>query len=386
MKKIIIITSTRAEYGLLSPVIKKLKKCSDIEICVAATGTHLSAEYGMTVREIENDGVCVDAKIDILCESDRPSGISKTMANALERFSNYFEESQPDAIMILGDRYEMLAIASAALNARIPIIHIHGGEATEGAADEYIRNAITKLSYLHFASTETYRKRIIQMGEHPDRVHNVGALGVENCLNVDLYSREELTADLQCDLSRYAVLTFHPVTMENYTAQEQIKTLMEVVSQYSDITFICTKANSDQGGKIINECITEYANTYSNIRLYDSLGMRRYLSAVKYAEFVIGNSSSGIIEVPSFGVATVNIGDRQRGRIQAESIVNCEPRYESIKNAMTQVLRSDFRERISTVVNPYEQAGTSDRIVKITENFLRNNNRDFKKKFYDIDF
>lgn len=386
MKKIIIITSTRAEYGLLSSVIKKLKNCIDVEVLVVATGTHLSAEYGMTVREIENDGVQVDAKIDILCPLDSPVGISKTMACAIEKFSHYFDMVRPDAVMILGDRYEMLAIASAALNARIPILHIHGGEATEGAADEYIRNAITKLSYLHFASTEPYRQRIIQMGEHPERVYNVGALGVENCLNEKLYSREELASDVKCDLSRYAVLTFHPVTMENCTAQEQIKTLMEVISQHSDITFICTKANSDQGGRSINKCIAEYANTYSNIRLYDSLGMRRYLSAVKYAEFVIGNSSSGIIEVPSFGVATVNIGDRQKGRIQAESIVNCEARYESIEHAVNQVLKSEFRERISTVVNPYEQAGTSDRIVSITETFLKNDKRDFKKRFYDIHF
>lgn len=386
MKKITIITSTRAEYGLLSSVIKKLKKSKYIETWVVATGTHLSAEYGMTVQEIENDGLCVDAKIDILCESDNSSAISKTMANALERFSNYFEESQPDAIMILGDRYEMLAIATAALNARIPIIHIHGGEATEGAADEYIRNAITKLSYLHFASTETYRKRIIQMGEHPDRVYNVGALGVENCMNVDLYSREDLALELQCDLSRYAVLTFHPVTMENCTAQDQITTLMEVVSRFSDITFICTKANSDQGGRIINKCIAEYADRYSNIRLFDSLGMRKYLSAVKYAEFVIGNSSSGIIEVPSFGVATINIGDRQKGRIQAESIINCEAGYEPIKDAVNKVLSSDFKLRCTKVVNPYERIGTSDSIVAITEDFLKNDNGDYKKKFYDIEF
>ncbi len=386
MKKIIIITSTRAEYGLLSSVIKKLKKSSDIEVFVAATGTHLSGDYGMTVNEIENDGVEVNAKIEILVHSDSPVGISKTMALAIERFSEYFDEIRPDAVMILGDRYEMLAIASAALNARIPIIHIHGGEATEGAADEYIRNAITKLSYLHFASTETYRRRIIQMGEHPDRVYNVGALGVENCMNVVLYSKEELARELNCDLTKFAVLTFHPVTMENCTAQEQAETLMRVISEFPDITFICTKANSDQGGKIINRCIESYTKKFSNIKLYDSLGMKRYLSAVKYAEFVIGNSSSGIIEVPSFGVATINIGDRQKGRIQAGSIVNCEPQYDAIKNTIYHVMTTDFKERAGKVVNPYGQIGTSDSIAAITEKFLKAERIDFKKKFYDIEF
>lgn len=386
MKKIIIITSTRAEYGLLSPVIKKLKKYSDIETCVAATGTHLSDEYGMTICEIENDGVIVDKKIDILVSTDSSVGISRTMSLAMERFAEYFDEMNPDGIMILGDRYEMLAIATTALNARIPIIHIHGGEATEGAADEYIRNAITKLSYLHFASTETYRKRIIQMGEHPDRVYNVGALGVENCLNVDLYSKEDLERDLQCDLSRYAVLTFHPVTMENCTAKQQAEILMEVVSQYPDITFICTKANSDQGGRIINKCIEDFSTSYHHIKLFESLGMRRYLSAVKNAEFVIGNSSSGIIEVPSLGVPTINIGDRQKGRIQAKSIVNCVTEYGAIKSAIDQVLDSNYREKLNGQSNPYERDGTSEKIVSITRNFLIDDKMDLKKKFYDIDF
>jgi GDP/UDP-N,N'-diacetylbacillosamine 2-epimerase (hydrolysing) len=386
MKKLMIITATRAEYGLLSPVIKKLKKCPEIEVYVVATGTHLSNEFGMTVREIENDGVCVNAKIDILSQSDGAIGISQTMACAMEKFAGYFEKVQPEAIMILGDRYEMLAIASAALNARIPIIHIHGGEATEGAADEYIRNAITKLSYLHFASTEMYRRRIIQMGEHPERVYNVGALGVENCLNTTLYSKAELEIELGCQLTKYAVLTFHPVTMENCTAEEQINTLMTVISEFPEITFICTKANSDTGGRVINNCIEAYSHQFSNIKLYDSLGMRKYLSAIKYAEFVIGNSSSGIIEVPSFCVATINIGDRQKGRIQAESIVNCQPDYDAIKSAICQVMMNDFKEKASKVVNPYGQAGTSDKIVSITEKFLKEKHNDFKKKFYDIEF
>ncbi len=386
MKKIIIITSTRAEYGLLSPVIKKFKACTEIETYVVATGSHLSSEFGTTVKEIEADGVKVDKKIEILLSSDSPVGISKSMGLAMISFSEYFDEVGPDAIMILGDRYEMLAICSTALNARIPVIHLHGGEATEGAADEYIRNAITKMSYIHFASTEAYRKRIIQMGEEPDRVYNVGALGVENSLNTTLYTRDDLAKELSCDLSKYAVLTFHPVTMENYTAVEQINTLMKTISEYPDITFVCTKANSDNGGRAINECIEEYTKEFSNIRLYDSLGMKRYLSAVKYSEFVIGNSSSGIIEVPSFGVATINIGDRQKGRIQAESVVNCEPEYNAIKNAINKAMTQGFKVKIQKCANPYGGQDTSDKIVAITRNFLEEDRKSFKKKFYDIDF
>lgn len=386
MKKIVIITSTRAEYGLLSPIIKKLMNCPEIEVYVVATGSHLSNEFGMTVKEIDNDGISVNKKIEILLSSDSPAAVSKSMGLAMISFSEYFDEIKPDAIMILGDRYEMLAICSAALNAAIPVIHLHGGEATEGAIDEYIRNAITKMSYLHFASTEAYRKRIIQMGEHPDRVYNVGAPGVENCLNVPLYSKSELEEALGCKLEKYAVLTFHPVTMENCTAEEQIKTLMTVISEYQDIVFICSKANSDYGGRIINNVIEQYARKFLNIRLYDSLGMKKYLSAVKYSEFVIGNSSSGIIEVPSFHVATINIGDRQKGRIQAESVINCEPGYHAIKNAINMVMTQEFKTKIKNIVNPYGGRETSNRIVSITRDFLNKENGDFRKKFYDMEF
>ena len=386
MKKIIIITSTRAEYGLLSPIIKKLKKCAEIKTYVAVTGAHLSSEFGMTIKEVDDDGVKVDKKIEILLSSDSPVGISKAMGLAMISFAEYFDEIQPDAIMILGDRYEMLAICSAALNARIPVIHLHGGEATEGAADEYIRNAITKMSYIHLTSTETYRKRIIQMGENPNRVYNVGALGVENCLNTTLYTRGELEKELLCDLKKYAVLTFHPVTMENNTAVEQINSLMKVITEYPEITFICTKANSDNGGGVINECIERYTKEFTNIRLYDSLGMKKYLSAVKHAEFVIGNSSSGIIEAPSFGVATINIGDRQKGRIQAESIVNCEPEYSDIKDAINKAMMQEFKAKIQKCINPYGGQDTSDRIVSIVRGFLEDERINLKKKFYDIKF
>lgn len=385
MKKISILTSTRAEYGLLAPIIKKLEKEPQIDVRVVATGTHLSPEFGMTVNEIKSDGVCVDKEIPILLSSDTQEAVSKSMGLALVSFSDYFSECKPDALMVLGDRYETLAVCIAALNAQIPIIHLHGGEATEGAIDEAVRNAITKLSYLHFTSTEVYRKRVIQMGESPERVYTSGAMGVENALKTKRLSKAELEASLGCSLEdRFAVLTFHPVTLENHTAQVQINELLKVMEKYSDITFLCTKANADTDGRKINECLKKYTETHNNAYLFDSMGMQRYLSAVSHAEFVIGNSSSGIIEVPSFKIPTINIGDRQKGRIQAESIINCSPEANSISNAIKQALSPPFRESLNEVINPYGQGNTSDIIVRVTKDYLLNNKLRLQKKFYDI--
>lgn len=384
MKSLVIITSTRAEYGLLSPIIKKFKKRDKINTFVAVTGTHLSPEFGMTVNEIVADGVDIDTRIDIHLTCDTSVGISKSMALAIAGFAEYFAERKPDAIMILGDRFETLAIAIAAMNERIPIIHIHGGEATEGAIDEAVRNALTKMSYLHFPSTEPYRSRIIQMGEAPERVFNVGAVGVENALGVEKLSKSELENSLNCKLNKFAVMTFHPVTLENNTAQNQAIGLLDAMAAFPEITFICTKANADMNGRVINECIKDYAQRYENILLFDSLGMQKYLSALSYADFVIGNSSSGIIEAPSFHIPTINIGDRQKGRIQAESVINCEPTKDSIVNAINKAISQQFRKSIKDADNPYGNGGTSDRIVKISEDFIINNKIDIKKSFYEL--
>lgn len=385
MKKIVILTATRAEYGLLEPIIKKLQRDSEIDVRVVATGAHLSPEFGMTVNEIKSDGIVVDKEIDILLSSDSQAAISKSMGVAMISFADYFAECKPDALMVLGDRYETLAVSITALNAQIPIIHLHGGEATEGAIDEAVRNAITKLSYLHFTSTEVYRNRVIQMGEAPDRVYNSGALGVENALCTSLMSKEELEKSLGCSLGeRFAVLTFHPVTLENHTAESQVNELMNVMEKHPDITFLCTKANADMDGRIINKCLHIYVESHNNAYLYDSLGTRRYLSAVSHAKFVIGNSSSGIIEVPSFKIPTINIGDRQEGRIQAASIINCEPVAESINKAVELALSEAFRKSLKVVVNPYGQGNTSDVIVDITKDYLLSNKLRVKKKFYDI--
>ena len=385
MKKIVILTSTRAEYGLLAPIIKKMSKNSLIDVCVVATGTHLSPEFGMTVNEIKNDGVKVDKEIDILLSSDTPVAISKTMGLAMIGFGDYFAESKPDALMVLGDRYETLAVCIAAMNARIPIIHLHGGEATEGLVDEAVRNAITKLSYLHFTSAEEYRNRVIQMGEAPERVFAVGAMGVENALHMKRLSKKELEDSLGCKIGgTMAVLTFHPVTLEDNTAEAQIDEIIKVMQQCGKITFICTKANADVGGRIINEKLKECAEACDNVHLFDSLGMQRYLSALSIADFVIGNSSSGIIEVPSFKIPTINIGDRQKGRIQSESVINCKPNVWEISQAIERALSDGFREKVIACNNPYGDGNTSDAIVDITERYLIEDKLQVQKKFYDI--
>lgn len=385
MKKIVILTATRAEYGLLAPIIKKLRKDPEIDVKLVVTGAHLSPEFGMTVNEIKANGTAIDKEIDILLSSDSQAAVSKSMGIAMISFADYFAECKPDALMVLGDRYETLAVCIAALNAQIPIIHLHGGEATEGAIDEAVRNAITKLSYLHFTSTEVYRNRVIQMGEAPDRVYTSGAMGVENALRTPLMSKEELETSLGCSLGeRFAILTFHPVTLENHTAEAQVNELIEVMKKYYNITFLCTKANADMGGHVINKLLNMYVESHDNAYLYDSLGMRRYLSAVSHAEFVIGNSSSGIIEVPSFKIPTINIGDRQKGRIQAASIINCEPIATSINKAIELALSGAFRKSLKTVVNPYGHGNTSDIIASITKDYLLNNKLNVKKKFYDI--
>lgn len=384
--KICVMTATRAEYGLLKPLMTKLKKNPKFDMKIIATGAHLSPEFGLTYSDIINDGFEIDKKIEILLSTDTPSSISKSMGLAMIGFADYFAEERPDLLVILGDRYESLAIASAALNERIPIAHLHGGETTEGAIDEAIRHAITKLSYLHFTSTESYKDRVIQLGESPDRVFSVGALGVENILNEQLLTKEELLANLEInDDKPYALITFHPTTLENCTSEEQIINLLEVCRDRNDLNFIITKANADSGGRIINQIIDQYTLDNENIYSFTSLGLQRYLSAMKYTSFVGGNSSSGLLEVPSFGIPTVNIGDRQKGRIQANSVINCEPTYEDINNAFDQAINKDFLDSIKYVENPYGDGNTSDKIINMIEDFFENNKIDLKKSFYDLE-
>jgi GDP/UDP-N,N'-diacetylbacillosamine 2-epimerase (hydrolysing) len=386
MKKIIsILTATRAEYGLLKPVIEKLNMVKEFDVRIAVTGMHLSPEFGLTYRDIENDGFAIDKKIEILLGSDTPASISKSMGLAMIGFGEYFEDLKPDLLIVLGDRYETLSVCCAAVNARIPIAHLYGGETTEGAIDECMRHAITKMSYLHFTSTEEYRRRVIQMGEAPDRVITAGALGVENIRNLKLLTKTELEEAVQFTLDKpYALVTFHPVTLEENNAKEQFRQLLKALSTNKDMKFIFTKANSDANGRIINELIDKYVSENANSRAFASLGSLRYLSALKYCSIVIGNSSSGLIEAPSFQIPTINIGDRQKGRLQSTSVINCRPDQYEIENAVSKAKSTEFREIAKHTVNPYGDGNSSDKIIDTLKDTLFHNKINIKKQFYNI--
>ncbi|MBS5002716.1 UDP-N-acetylglucosamine 2-epimerase [Holdemania filiformis] len=385
MKSIMVLTATRAEYGLLNPIIRELKNKSELQVRIVATGAHLSPEFGLTYKEIEKDGYELDRKIEILLSSDTPSAISKSMGLVMIGFADYFAERRPNAILVLGDRYETLAVCCAAMNERIPIVHLYGGETTEGAVDEAIRHAITKMSYLHLTSTEEYRRRVIQLGENPERVFTVGAVGIENAKKQKLISKEELEKDLGFSLDKpYAVVTFHPVTLEGKSAGEQCREMLHAFDRHPEMKYIISKANADSDDRIINKMLDEYAGTHENVLVRESLGMIRYLSALKYADMVIGNSSSGLVEAPSFQIPTINIGDRQKGRLQAESIINCKPLEQDICSAFGIAQSVSFKNKCRTVVNPYGDGLTSPKVVKHIMDMFHNG-IDIKKKFYNIE-
>jgi GDP/UDP-N,N'-diacetylbacillosamine 2-epimerase (hydrolysing) len=385
MKKISILTATRAEYGLLKPIIKKLNESPDFDVRVVVTGAHLSPEFGLTYKEIEEDGIKIDEKIEILVSADTPSSISKSMGLAMISFADYFANLKPNMLIVLGDRYETLAVSCTAMNQRIPIAHLYGGETTEGAVDESIRHAITKLSYLHFTSTEEYHRRVIQLGEQPNRVFCVGAIGIENILNEKLLSKNELEESIAFKLDRpYAVVTFHPVTLENNNSAQQFQALLDAINNHKDMKFILSKANADANGRVINQLIDKFVNENENAIAFTSLGIRRYLSALKYCSIVVGNSSSGLVEAPSFGVPTINIGDRQKGRLQADSVINCKPLKEEIDKSIETALSEEFKNKVRSTVNPYGDGKTSVKIVSAIKDVLLNDKIDLKKKFYDM--
>lgn len=382
MKKICIVTGTRAEYGLLMPLIRKIADDPELELQLVATGMHLSPEFGLTVDLIERDGYRLTDKIEILLSSDTPIGISKSMGLAMISFSESFSRLEPDMIVVLGDRFEIFAAVSTASVAKIPVAHLHGGETTEGAFDEAFRHSITKMSWLHFTSTEDYRRRVIQLGEDPARVHNVGAIGVENIKEMNLMTKHELEQSMGMQIrDPFLLVTFHPVTLENNTSFIQFESLLEALDDYEDGTIIFTKANSDTDGRVINKMIDEYVSKHpDNCLAFTSMGQLRYLSAMKIADAVVGNSSSGIIEAPSFGIPTVNIGDRQKGRIQASSVINCEPNTYAIKEAVEKALA---RENMADMVNPYGEGDVSSKILTVIKEALQQD-ISLKKTFYDL--
>lgn len=383
-KDICVITGSRAEYGILKPLINLIDEDDFFNLRLVVTGMHLSYEFGLTYKEIEQDGFCIDEKIESVLSSDTAVGVSKSMALTIIGFSEYFSRVKPDLVIVLGDRYEILAATCSAAIAQIPIAHIHGGETTEGSLDEIFRHSITKMSYLHFVSTEEYRKRVIQLGEDPDRVFNVGALGVENVKNIDLLTKHQLEDEINFRLDkRYALVTFHPVTLGKISVEEQVNQLLKALDNFKDIDLIFTKSNSDSNGRVINNLIDAYViKNGERAIVFESMGLLRYLSAMKYCSFVIGNSSSGIIEAPSFNVPTVNIGDRQKGRVQAKNIINCDPVCEDIINSINEAL-SQSKIYLESINNPYGNGSTSKKIIeKIREVDLKNIS--LKKSFYDI--
>lgn len=382
------MTGTRAEYHLLYPLLKAIDNDNELKLLLAVTGAHLSEKYGLTYLDIEKDGFLISQKVPILQDKDGADEINIAMSKAITGFSSYYKKSRPDMVILLGDRYELLSAAIAAMNYRIPISHLHGGETTEGAIDECIRHAISKMSYLHFTSCESYRKRVIQLGESPDRVFNVGAIGLENIKNQKRITLKELEESLNFKLGeKFAVVTFHPVTLEANSAQGEFQQLLDALQRFPDLRIVFTKANADSGGLNINRMIDTYVSehTVQSTAVY-SLGMIRYLTALEYASIVIGNSSSGIIETPSFGVPTVNIGDRQRGRIQAKNILNCTPHTEEIYYTIQKALTSEFQKYSKDTVNPYGDGNVSPKIIGIIKQFLKNDNIDLKKSFYNIEF
>ena len=324
-RKICVVTGSRAEYGLLKPLMEEIKRDGGLKLQLIVTGMHLSPEFGLTYREVEKDGFVVDEKIEIILSSDTPVGISKSMGLAMIGFVEAYERLRPGLIVILGDRFEIFSVASAALISRIPIAHMCGGEITEGVFDDAMRHSITKMSHLHFASTEEYRRRVIQLGESPDRVFNVGAVSLDNIKRLDFLSKKELEKELNFIFNRHNLLiTFHPVTLENNTSKKQFQNLLAVLDELKDTNLIFTKANADTGGRVINKIIDEYVSKNSHKAIaFISMGQLKYLSTMKFVDAVVGNSSSGIVEAPAFKIATVNIGDMQKGRMRAEIVINC---------------------------------------------------------------
>ena len=383
MRKICIITGTRAEYGLLRWVMQGIKDDPELTLQIIATGMHLSPEFGLTYRDIEKDGFQIDRKVEMLTSSDTAVGIAKSMGLGLIGFADALNELKPDLIVVLGDRFEIFSAVSAALVARIQIAHLHGGELTEGAFDDAIRHSITKMSHLHFVAAEEYRQRVIQLGEQPDRVFLVGGLGIDNIKRLKLLDREELEDSLDFKLgSKNLLITFHPVTLETATASEQMAQLLAVLAKLDDTQLIFTMPNADTDGRVLIKMVREFVAQHSNARAYTSLGQLRYLSCVSHVDGVIGNSSSGLAEVPSFRTGTINIGDRQRGRLRAASVINCEPTHQSIATALTKLYSIDFQKSLSNVTNPYGDGGASEKVVEILKNHVLDGM--VKKTFYDL--
>ena len=381
-KKIAVFTGTRAEYGLLYWLLKDIKADTELSLQLLVSGMHLSPEFGETYKQIEKDGFKIDEKIEILLSSDSSVGIAKSMGLGVLGFADALSRLAPDALIILGDRFEALAAAQTAMILRIPVVHLHGGEITEGAYDDAIRHAITKFSYIHATSTEEYRQRVIQLGEAPDRVFNVGAIGLDHLNRGDFMSVGELAELLNFPLRQpYIVATYHPVTLANEETISSFNALLGALDAFPDVQVILTYPNADDGGRKIIPLLEAYASKHSErVLAIPSLGQVRYLSAIKYAAAVVGNSSSGIIEVPSFNVPTVDIGMRQKGRLAADSVLHCEATTPAIQSSLKKALNSSYNKDDAKIHNPYGEGNASQQVISI----LKNLKFTAVKSFYDV--
>ena len=382
MRKICVVTGSPAEYGILRNLMAAIKADPELQLQVIATNQHLSKLQGETYKEIERDGFTIDYKVYMADDEapDNANTTAKSISRGVSGFADAFDALHPDLLLILGDRYEMLAVASTALIYKIPIAHLHGGEITEGAFDDAIRHAISKMSHLHFTSTEAYRNRVIQLGEQPERVFNVGALGVENVMKNDFMSKEEIESSLNFQLTDKCLLcTYHPVTLSNMSSEVQVLNLLKALDYYKDYHIIFTYSNSDTNSQIIIKRIQEYVDRNKGRCMFiPSLGQRRYFSALKYMTAVLGNSSSGIIEVPSFGIPTLDIGDRQKGRIAADCVIHCGYSIEEIKEGLEKVVNYPSK----AIDNHYYKEGTCEAIFNIIKNYPLENL--VQKSFYDL--
>lgn len=382
-RKICVVTGTRAEYGLLRWVIQGIMDSESLELQLIVTGMHLSPEFGLTVKDIESDGFRIDRKVEMLLSSDTPVGITKSMGLGMIGFADALNQLQPDLLLVLGDRYEIFVAAASAMIARIPIAHLHGGELTEGAIDESIRHGVTKMAHLHFVAAEEYRQRVIQLGEQPENIFTVGGLGIDNIHRLSLLSRQKLEEELNFTFrQRNLLVTFHPATLEHATSSDQMKELLTALDKLDNTGIIFTMPNADTDGRILFQQINEFCQLHPSASSYTSLGQLRYLSCIKHVDGVVGNSSSGLLEAPSFRKGTVNIGERQRGRLRAASVIDCSPHATSISDAINRLFSLSFSKILNDVKNPYGNGGASTAIVKFIESASFDNL--LKKHFYDL--
>lgn len=383
MKKIAIISGTRAEYGLLKPLINLILQTNDVELYLIVTGMHLSPEFGYTIEEIRKDGFSVDKEIEILLSSNSGVGVAKSMGLAMISFAEALKEAAPDVVIVLGDRSEIFAAVTASYILGIPIGHVSGGETTEGAYDEGIRHSITKMSYFHFPSTDEYAKRIIQLGENPDRVHNVGAMSLDSINKLQLLEKEEFEKSIDFFIDgRTLLFTYHPVTLENKSSREQFEIILDALDKIEDIRIIFTKPNSDKGGREIIEMIDRYVQSGKHPSVaFSSLGQLRYLSALKHVALVVGNSSSGLVEVPHFNIPTINIGNRQRGRLMPETVIQSNLQSEELSEKIKDALSPNFKKSLKEFKNPYGNGTASQQILSV---LINTDYIDLSKKFYDL--